>query len=222
MGGLQLSLLSLYWRLFHHFGGQEWWPADSPFEVVIGAILTQNTAWTNVEQAISALKGAQLIDPERLLITPAPKVESLIRPTGYFRQKAQRLKGFSQVLIEDFEGDLGRMLGGPLLKTRQTLLSIRGLGPETADSVLLYAGGRPIFVIDAYTKRILHRLGLTESEKYRDLQKLFERNLPADVPLYQEYHALFVAQGKEYCRKVPRCSPCPIGGACADRVLAKV
>lgn len=214
-----MNLLTLYWKLYHHFGPQDWWPAETPFEVVIGAILTQNTAWVNVEQAISSLKSENLLDAECLITLPGDKLENLIRPAGYFRQKTERLKAISQLIIEDFDGDLDSLFSQPLQKARRTLLAVKGLGPETADSILLYAGEKPIFVIDAYTKRISHRLGLTDREKYRDLQRLFERNLPLDIGLYQEFHALLVALGKNNCRKVPQCGPCPLGEDCADRLL---
>lgn len=215
-----MNLLTLYWKLYHHFGSQGWWPAETPFEIIVGAILTQNTAWVNVEQAITSLKSENLLDAERLITLPTGKLENLIRPAGYFRQKTQRLKAISQVIIEDFDGDLESLFSQPLQKARRRLLAIKGLGLETADSILLYAGEKPIFVIDAYTKRISHRLGLTDKEKYRDLQRLFERNLPIDAGLYQEFHALLVALGKNNCQRVPRCGPCPLGEDCADRLLA--
>lgn len=215
-----VTLLKLYWKLYHHFGPQHWWPAETPFEVIVGAILTQNTAWANVEQAIVSLKNEGLLDAEQLLVLSSSKLENLIRPAGYFRQKSQRLKAISRVIVEDFHGDLANLFSQPLQKVRGTLLAVNGLGPETADSILLYAGEKPVFVIDAYTKRISRRLDLTDNEKYQNLQRLFERNLPLDVRLYQEFHALLVALAKNNCRKIPQCEPCPLGGDCADRLLA--
>lgn len=205
-----MLIKKIYEILYEAFGPQYWWPGETPLEVAIGAILTQNTAWTNVEKAIQNLKSKNLLDLDRLLELDKDKLAELIRPSGFYRQKAQRLKEFLVWL---------KQKGGCLLKInesteviRDELLSIKGIGPETADSILLYAMERPVFVVDAYTKRILtrHRI-IRESADYHEVQSLFMHNLPSDVQLYKEYHALFVKLGKEHCKKSsPLCNTCPL------------
>ncbi|WP_022852859.1 endonuclease III domain-containing protein [Thermodesulfatator atlanticus] len=206
--------VEIYERLFRHFGPQHWWPGESPFEVCVGAILTQNTNWQNVERAIKNLKDHELLSPHALYDAPPEVVANLIKPAGYFRVKTKRLKNFIKMLVEEFEGDLDLLFELGVQAAREKLLSVSGIGPETADSILLYAGNLPIFVIDAYTRRILLRHGLaTEEMDYHELQKLFMDNLPEDVSLFNEYHALLVATGKNYCRpKKPICSKCPLEG----------
>ncbi|MFZ3063045.1 MAG: endonuclease III domain-containing protein [Actinomycetota bacterium] len=216
------SLLELYSRLYDSFGPQGWWPAKSSFEMIVGAILTQNTAWTNVEKAIAALEERDLLHTEKMAKVPEEKLEMLIRPSGYFRQKAQRLKAISDHLVRNYHGELEKLFSLPRLRVRGELLKVSGLGKETADSILLYAGEKPVFVIDAYTRRICHRLGLTSLTRYDDLQRFFERNLPPDVKTYQEFHALLVALGKEHCRRVPRCAGCPVGRDCEAGLLSQV
>ena len=207
-------LKEIYRRLLAHFGPQGWWPGESPFEVCVGAILTQNTNWQNVERAIRALKERDLLSPEKLYRLSFDELSALIRPAGYFRVKAKRLKNFLRLLMEEYQGDLERLFAEGLPRAREKLLSVSGIGPETADSILLYAGGLPVFVIDAYTRRILCRHGLaTEEMTYEDLRALFERHLPAEAELFNEYHALLVACGKNYCRpKKPLCEECPLKG----------
>jgi len=211
---IEEALKKIYEKLYAHFGPQGWWPGESPFEVCLGAVLTQNTNWQNVERAIENLKAAGLLDPHKLYALPEETLARLIRPAGYFRVKAKRLKNFLRLLVEEYEGSLERLFGEGLAKAREKLLSVSGIGPETADSILLYAGGLPIFVIDAYTKRILLRHGLaTEEMGYPELQELFMRHLPPDPQLFNEYHALLVACGKNYCRpKRPLCKQCPLEG----------
>ncbi len=218
-------LTDLYSRLLEHFGPQGWWPGDGPFEMMVGAVLTQNTAWTNVEKAITNLKENGLLKQAVLAAAPVDKIESAIRPAGYFRQKAARLKGFAVWFGEEWNGDTGLMFTEPTLLLRERLLDVKGLGPETVDSILLYAGGKSVFVIDAYTRRIVGRLGLTDLTGYDELQQFFVRNLPVDVELYQEYHALLVRLGKTHCladSAKADCPACPVGGDCEHNLLAEV
>lgn len=218
-------VIDLYSRLLKYFGPQGWWPGDGPFEMMVGAVLTQNTAWTNVEKAISNLKEDGLLEPAVLAAAPVAKIETAVRPAGYFRQKAARLKGFAVWFSEEWNGEVSRMFAGSTLLLRERLLSVKGLGPETVDSILLYAGGKPVFVIDAYTRRIVGRLGLTDLTGYDELQRFFVRNLPVDVELYSEYHALLVRLGKTYCRADSAkagCPSCPVGGDCEHNLLVEV
>lgn len=202
-------------RLAAHYGPLHWWPADTPFEVVVGAILTQNTAWRNVERAIAHLRGADALTPAAIHDLPRAELERLIRPAGFFRQKAERLQLFSEFLLGGHDGDLGALLAGPLEEVRRTLLARKGIGPETADSILLYAGGRPSFVVDAYTRRLLTRLGLLRGdESYETIRALFMDRLPHDPDLFNEYHALIVEHCKTLCRKTPLCPACPLLPVC--------
>lgn len=199
------------------FGHQQWWPGETPFEVCVGAILTQNTSWANVERAIANLKSARTLEPRRLLDLPEPELARLLRPAGYFNVKARRLRAFLAVLVHDFHGRLETLLGGPLPVARARLLAIPGIGPETADSMLLYAGGQLSFVVDAYTRRIFARHGWCQPDAdYDELQRLCEgglNHLPARRRLdyWQDYHAQLVRVGKDYCRpRSPRCEDCPL------------
>lgn len=206
-------LHDLYDSLYHHFGPQHWWPADSPFEVAIGAILTQNTNWTNVEKAIHKLKQADILDPVALHRTHPKKLASLIRPAGYFNIKAKRIKHFMRFFMQTYGGEISRMKKEPLPAIREKLLSVHGIGPETADSIILYALEKPVFVIDAYTKRVLARHTILDhNEPYETYQELFHSSLKKNVPVFNEYHALFVRLAKEYCRTTPDCGQCPING----------
>jgi len=203
------ALTVIYNRLFQRYGPQRWWPGDSPFEVIIGAILTQSTAWTNVEKAIANLKSEGLLDPISLDAIATDKLAMLVRPSGYYNAKAAKLKAFVERLSRAYGGSLDRLFELDTSDLRKELLSIHGIGPETADSILLYAAHRPIFVIDAYTKRIIGRLGLApSSESYEAFQQLFMNRLPHDEGMFNEYHALFVRHGKDVCRKMPRCEGC--------------
>ena len=209
------ALIDIYNRMFDSYGPQRWWPADGPFEVIVGAILTQSAAWTNVEQAISNLKGENALTPAALHDLPIERLAHLIRPSGYFNAKALKLKAFADRLHSGYNGDLGRLFAIDTATLRQELLSIHGVGEETADSILLYAALRPSFVIDTYTRRIISRLGLAPSmDSYGAFQALFAQNLPRDERLFNEYHALLVRHGKEVCRKNPDCPRCCLRSIC--------
>lgn len=209
------STLQAYFQtLSRALGPMAWWPARTPFEVIVGAILTQNTAWTNVERAIENLRGEQLLTPSAIERVSQARLARLIRPSGYFRQKAKKLKAFVQFLRERHGGSLTRMFRAPTADLREQLLGVHGVGPETADSILLYAGGHPVFVVDAYTHRVLGRHSVTNGKPdYAAVRSLFETNLPRDAALYNEFHALIVNVGKNWCRKNwPRCGECPLLG----------
>lgn len=206
------TLVKLYQKLFSYFGPQYWWPAKSPFEVMVGAILTQNTSWQNVEKAIVNLKKNKLLSARKMRKLPLKKLAFFIRPAGYYNIKAKRLKNFLQFFFEEYKEDVSRMKKTPLSSLRKKLLALNGIGRETADSILLYALGKPIFVVDAYTKRILSRHGLASADAdYQDIQRMFMMQLPKSVKLFNEFHALLVRLGKEFCLKNnPRCNDCPI------------
>jgi len=204
-------LAAIYDALLAHFGHRNWWPGETPFEVVVGAILTQNTAWKNVELAISNLKGRGLLTPKRLYEADISTLAELIKPTGYFNQKAKKLKAFSDFLSDNYNGSLEALFSQNAEELRRELLGVWGIGYETADSIILYAANKLTFVIDAYTKRILVRKGIVdEGASYEYMKQLFERNLPEDVELYNDYHAQLVALGKNICRPRPTCDACPI------------
>ncbi len=207
------SLADFYEALDQRLGPQNWWPGETRFEVIAGAILTQSTAWSNVERAIGNLRRAGLLHPAALAHAPLAEVERLVRPSGYFRQKARKLKAFLRFLDRRFGGSLDRMFRLPAAELRPLLLAVHGIGPETADSILLYAGRHPIFVIDAYTKRILARHGLLSAKAgYEEAQALFHRELSPQAPLFNQYHALLVETGKRWCRpREARCNDCPLG-----------
>ena len=209
-------LLQIYQRLFEHFGPQHWWPAETPFEVMIGAILTQNTAWSNVEKAIANLRTADTLTPQTLADLPQTQLEQLIRPAGFFRQKASRLKTLARLLETEYRGEIADLCSGELEVARARLLAFNGIGPETADSILLYACTRPTFVVDAYTRRLFSRLGLLEEDaSYTEIRAQFMSGLPGEVALFNEYHALIVAHCKRYCRKRrPDCAACPLCTGC--------
>jgi endonuclease-3 related protein len=204
-------LEEIYQRLHKAFGPQYWWPAETPFEVIVGAILTQNTVWTNVEKAIRKLKEERLLTPKALKEIPEKRLARIIRSTGYYNQKAKKLKNFMQFLFDNYQGSLTRMFAEDFLSLRAKLLEINGIGLETADSILLYAGDKPIFVVDAYTRRILSRHQLIKPDAtYSEIQNYFMDNLENEVRLFNEYHALLVRLGKEVCRQKPDCSHCPL------------
>lgn len=208
--------LWVYRQLFSHYGPQHWWPAETEFEVIVGAILTQSTNWQNVERAIKNLKEHNALTSERLYKLSEEELAKLIRPAGYFRQKAKKLKAFAEHLHAQHGGNLDKMLAQPTKTLRAELLSIWGIGPETADSILLYAAQKPIFVVDAYTKRIFSRLGLVKPMiSYKELQEFFMCRLPKSVKLFNEYHALIVRHGKEVCRPKPLCKRCVLAQQCA-------
>lgn len=206
------KLETIYRKLYSCFGRQHWWPGDSPFEVMVGAILTQNTNWSNVEKAIANLKNNKLLEPQRLYKLPLKKLASLIRPAGYYNIKARRLREFLKFFIKNYQGQPEKMSLTGLLALRQQLLSVNGIGPETADSMLLYALQKPIFVVDAYTKRVLLRHSFISGDATYDIiQNLFMKNLKIKVKFFNEYHALLVKLGKDFCRKNnPKCDLCPL------------
>jgi len=214
-------LLDVYHRLYAAYGPQHWWPGDSAFEIIAGAILTQSAAWSNVEQALGKLKAAGALSPEGIAGLPESELAHLVRPSGYYNAKARKLKAFVRLLDRDFGGDLEAMLGSPIDELREALLSTHGIGPETADSILLYAAGRPVFVIDAYTRRTFSRLGsAAERDTYEGWQRLFAESLPFSAPLFNEYHALIVRHGKDVCRKRPLCGECPLAASCPFALAA--
>lgn len=202
-------LIKIYRRLLKEFGPQGWWPGDGPFEVMIGAILTQNTNWGNVERAIKNLKMAKALSPSALHKISEGELAELIRPAGYFNIKAGRLKAFIEFFITRYSKSVSRMKNVDTAVLRHELLGVNGIGPETADSILLYALQKPVFVIDAYTKRALSRHGIIdEKASYHKFQELFHSSLTPDVKVFNEYHALLVRLGKEFCRPRPRCDIC--------------
>ncbi|MFZ5586993.1 MAG: endonuclease III domain-containing protein [Thermodesulfobacteriota bacterium] len=206
-------LRELYRRLLDAFGPQGWWPGETPLEVLVGAVLTQNTNWGNVERAIMNLKAAGVLDFLALRGLPRPELAGLIRPAGYYNLKADRLGNLLDLLYRRFGADWRAVFALPLPEARALLLAAKGVGPETADSILLYAGGLPSFVIDAYTFRALTRHGLGQGLDYHKLRALFMASLPVDSALYNEYHALLVRLGKERCKKgQPLCAGCPAAG----------
>lgn len=204
--------MDYYLAMSDALGPMRWWPAGSPFEVIVGAILTQNTAWTNVERAIANLRRERLLTLKGIERTSNQRLAKLIRSSGYFRQKAIKLKAFVRFLQDEYGGSLKRMFVTPTEDLRKKLLAVHGIGPETADSILLYAGMHRVFVVDAYTRRILSRHGLANGkEDYDEIRVMFEDRLPRDVQLYNEFHALIVNTGKKWCRtKIPLCTECPL------------
>lgn len=197
--------------MFDAFGPRQWWPGETPFEVVIGAILTQNTNWSNVEKAIKNLKTAGKLSPEGIYELSVTELAELIRPSGFFNVKAKRVKAFINWLFSRYKGNLSKMFAQDLQALRGELLSVKGIGPETADSILLYAGNMPTFVVDAYTHRIFSRHELIPEEStYDEMKSFFEENLPEDVQLFNEYHALLVNIGKTFCKTKKVCEPCPL------------
>lgn len=210
----RVLLEEIYRRLDAAYGDQHWWPGATPFEVAAGAVLTQNTAWANVEKAIANLTRAGALAPEKLAALAPAEVAPLIRPAGYYNVKARRLRAFVDFLFAEYNGDVATMAAEELAVLRPKLLAVHGVGPETADSILLYACGLPTFVVDAYTRRVLarHRLA-DEAATYDELKGFFESNLERDVALYNQYHALLVRLGRERCRRrAPRCAGCPLEG----------
>jgi len=209
------TLLNIYHQLMARYGRQYWWPAQEPFEIIVGAILTQSAAWGNVEKAIANLKSAKALSPEALRRLTLPEVAGLIRPCGYYNAKALKLKSFAHWLGEYYDDDLSKLFANNIDHLRQQLLSVHGIGQETADSIILYADNKPIFVIDAYTRRIINRIGLApDSNSYTAYQNLFMHNLPADAQLFNEYHALLVCLGKSVCRNHPLCHQCCLNNIC--------
>ena len=208
---MKTLLMEIYNRMYQAYGPQHWWPGETAFEMMVGAILTQNTSWMNVEKAIDVLKRKGVLTPEGLHQLRKPALASMIRSSGYYRVKADRLKAFIDFLWEDYGGNIKSMGTRPLDELRDQLLQVKGVGPETADSILLYGLRKPIFVIDAYTKRILSRHGIiSEKASYDEAQKRFMDHLPHEESLFNEYHALIVRVGKTLCKKTPKCGICPL------------
>lgn len=207
------DLLWIFDRLLDRYGPQHWWPAETPFEVMVGAVLTQNTAWSNVERAIGNLKQSACLDCARLAAISLPELAAMIRPAGYFNIKAQRLQNLCRFLLHS--GGEGKLAAYRTADLRHALLSVNGVGPETADDILLYAFERPVFVIDAYTRRLFHALGrISGEESYETLRADFETALGPDAHCYNEYHALIVMHAKIHCRKRPVCEGCPLNERC--------
>ncbi len=205
------TLTEIYELLYAAFGPQRWWPGETPFEIITGAILTQNTSWANVEKAIRNLKSADLLTAEALHRIDVSQLAQLIRPAGCYNVKAKRLKSFRDWLFDNYDGALASLERVNTDQLRAELLAVKGIGRETADSILLYALGRPVFVVDAYTARITVRHGLIEPDAdYEQLRELFESNLPRDTQLFNEYHALLVRAAKEFCKPKAKCPGCPL------------
>lgn len=202
----------VYSALYSAFGPQHWWPGSTPFEIAVGAILTQNTSWTNASRAVNELERRRLLHPKRLHGLSTRKLAPIIRSSGYYNQKALRLKRFVRHLICRHQGSLRKMKSRPVEALRKELLGLSGIGPETADSILLYALDKPVFVVDAYTRRVLTRHSLVSPKvSYEEIQRFFVENVPRSLQMYNEYHALIVRLGKEFCRpKTPRCDLCPL------------
>lgn len=215
MTSLRARLLDVYHRVLRSYGPQEWWPGDTPFEVMAGAILTQATSWSNVRKAVSNLKDAGVLSPEAMRMMSEDELAKLVYPSGYYNSKARKLKALVEYLGVRFDDDIAAMSGEDPEELRDELLGVYGIGEETADDILLYAVGKPVFVIDAYTKRVFSRLGLApERESYANYRSLFTKELPADRELFAEYHALIVRHGKELCRKRPLCTGCCLLSIC--------
>lgn len=208
-----ISPLQVYHILLSAYGRQHWWPADTPFEVMVGAILTQNTNWKNVEKAIANLKAGNLMDAHGIIVCDIERLAGIIRPAGFYHQKSARLHELCRFYLE--HGDDQQLKNWPASSLRQRMLGVHGIGPETADSILLYALDKPLFVIDAYTTRIFSRLGsMDEHTGYAEAQGFFHARLPRSVQIFQEFHALVVEHAKRFCRSKPACSDCPLASAC--------
>ncbi len=206
-------LLAIYNKLYSHFGPQHWWPGETPFEVAVGAILTQNTNWGNVEKAISNLKREGKLNAPAIHKMAPGRLASMIKPAGYFNVKAKRLRHFVDFLIKEYSGSMTEMKREKMDMIREKLLKVNGIGPETADSIILYALDKPAFVIDAYTKRVLSRHNImNHDETYSSFRELFHSNLKRDSRFFNEYHALFVRVAKEHCKTKPICEGCPLEG----------
>jgi len=208
------SVMQIYHDLLAYYGEQHWWPADSDFEMMVGAILTQNTSWSNVEKALHNLRQANILHPEAMLACSQESLETWVHPAGFFRQKSARLLRLCQFYLQ--HGKLHGMQQETLKKLRNALLDVNGIGPETADSILLYAIEKPIFVVDSYTKRIFHRLGTLPKDitQYNDVQQFFHQRTANTLSLYQQFHALIVIHAKQHCLKKPQCDECPLSLHC--------
>ncbi|NQW23891.1 MAG: endonuclease [SAR202 cluster bacterium] len=211
-------LMDVYDRFYAAYGPQQWWPGDGPFEVIVGAILTQSAAWTNVEMALAKMRAAGCWSLDALHRTTEPELAQLVRSSGYFNAKARKLKAFAAHVADNYEGDLDRFMSKATVPLRQELLSIHGIGEETADDIIVYAAGKPSFVIDTYTRRIMDRMGISPDgtrPKYGDYQAMFHDNLPHETQFFNEFHALWDNHAKEACAKTPRCQGCCLLDVCA-------
>ena len=205
------KLMSMFHLLLDHYGPRHWWPAETKLEMMVGAVLTQNTNWKNVEKAVANLKQKKLISVKALYSIDIAMLAQEIRPAGYYNVKANRLKNLIYFIVDHYDGNVNKLSSDEVQALRQGLLSVNGIGPETADSILLYAANHPVFVIDAYTHRILYRHNIiADQATYQEMQELFMDNLPADSALFNEFHALIVEAGKDYCRKKSLCGECPL------------
>ncbi|MFC1872302.1 endonuclease III domain-containing protein [Chloroflexota bacterium] len=212
---LNTRLTNIFQLLLARFGPQNWWPAETPFEIIIGAILTQSTGWTSVEKAIANLKEAGCLAPSALRATSHDELAIIIRPSGYFNAKSTKLQAFCNWLLDNYADNLKNLLAQDTPELRHQLLSIYGIGEETADSIILYAAYKPVFVIDSYTKKICSRLGIVpKNDSYQAWQKIFMDSLPHDTTIFNEYHALLVRLGKDFCRKKPACESCALNDLC--------
>jgi endonuclease III related protein len=218
------SLHTYYDALFAAYGPQGWWPGRTRFEVIASAILVQNTSWANAALAIGKLRREKLLTPAAIEDVAFGRLARLVRSSGYFRQKAKKLKAFVRFLRDEYQGSLTRMFRAPTAMLREQLLGMNGIGPETADAILLYAGGHPVFVVDAYARRMVERHGLADGGAgYEELRRLFENALPRDAALYNEFHALIVHAGKNYCRaRNPRCGDCALHTLLPDRGAERI
>jgi endonuclease III related protein len=218
---MSTKLTEAYERMQIAFGPQNWWPGDSPFEIMVGAVLVQNTAWRNVERAIANLRDAAVMEPRALYKLPPAELAELIRPAGYYQVKAKRLRNLLQYVVERHDGSLEAMFSTSIATLREELLAINGIGPETADAIVLYAGGLPTFVVDTYTHRILARHGWVGYDAtYDEIKDYFESALRADATLFNEYHALLVRVGKDFCKRAaPQCEDCPLSPLLPEGVV---
>lgn len=207
-------LMSCYERLLQSYGRQGWWPGESRFEVMVGAILTQRTNWRNAERSIALLKEKGLMDPKALTRADLGELEEALKPAGFYREKAVYLKNMASLIARDFNGDIDDLLRLPSDRLREVLLSVKGVGPETADSIILYAADKPECVADAYTTRILNRLGLTLERRYDSVKRFLQKSLPEELEVLKEFHALMVRHGKERCKVKPKCVDCPLNDLC--------
>ncbi|MFB6076386.1 MAG: endonuclease III domain-containing protein [Candidatus Aenigmatarchaeota archaeon] len=208
------KLREIHSKLMEEFEGEEWWPHNSKFEVIVGAILTQNTSWENVQTALDEMKEKDIMDMKSIVEIDREELEETIRSSGYYKQKAKRLKRISKHIFQDYDSVKEFFEGRDIDELREELLNIKGIGKETADAMILYAGERPTFVVDAYTKRVFGRIGMDVGDKYDEIKAFFEENLPSDPKLYDEYHGLLIELAKEYCKKKPECKGCPISHIC--------
>lgn len=227
---MKMNPSRLYDNLLKEFGNLNWWPVDKDYhkrnhsdpryEIIVGAILTQNTAWSNVERALNNLKSCNTLDINNISTLKLNEIQELVRPSGFFNQKGKRLKDLTAYIVKNYDGNLDRFFNRSIAEIREELLSLNGIGPETADSIILYAGNLPIFVVDAYTKRVCERLCLDTSINYDDIQDYFEKELSNSYPknelvqIYNELHALIVIFAKNYCKKKPNCKSCPLEKQC--------